>query len=61
MNQEAGEFKNIIHDILFSIDSISIMIDPDLHPLPITPNDPLSIFAKMDYQKPKDEIIELPK
>jgi len=23
---------------------ISIMTDPDLHPLPITPNDPLSIF-----------------
>lgn len=22
---------------------ISIMTDPDLHPLPITPNDPLSI------------------
>ena len=25
--------------------NISIMTDPDLHPLPITPNDPLSIFS----------------
>jgi hypothetical protein len=24
---------------------ISIMTDPDLHPLPITPNDPLSIVS----------------
>jgi hypothetical protein len=27
------------------LDFISIMTDPDLHPLPITPNDPLSIVS----------------
>jgi len=31
-------------------EQISIMVDPDLHPLPITPNDPLSIFSnKMKF------------
>ena len=31
-----------------AISSISIMTDPDLHPLPITPNDPLSIVSIVD-------------
>jgi len=31
-------------------EGISIMTDVDLHPLPITPNDPLSIFSnKMKF------------
>lgn len=37
-----------------AISSICIMTDPDLHPLPITPNDPLSIFStKMPYGQKK--------
>ena len=33
-------------------DYISIMTDPDLHPLPITPNDPLSIVSIFPYHQP---------
>ena len=53
----AGKFFKISSSyfVLISIDTsvdandppfgISIMTDPDLHPLPITPNDPLSIVS----------------
>lgn len=40
-----GESVPSQQQILTEKEMISIMTDPDLHPLPITPNDPLLVFS----------------
>jgi hypothetical protein len=47
----AHEATQLPHDENDPLFGISIMTDPDLHPLPITPNDPLSIFLSNSTQQ----------